>query len=408
MKLTRRIFLKDSALAMVGVGMVPAWLGRSAWASALDGRNKVLVAIFQRGAVDGLNVVIPHGERVYYDLRPTIAVPETAVIKLDPLFGLHPALAAFQPLWADGQLAAVQAAGSPDPSRSHFDAQDYMESGTPGNKSTGSGWLNRALGLDPRMDRSPLRAVAIGAGLPLTLQGHVPAVAIHNLNQFRYGGGPLAAGFAEMYDHASDALLASAGRDTFQALRMVKQLDPRQYRPAAGAQYPNQPLGNSLRQLAQLIKADVGVQVAFADVGGWDNHVNEGGAEGQLAFHLRGFAEAIRAFWTDLGPRQQDVLLVTMSEFGRTVHENGNRGTDHGHANVMFALGGAVRGGKVYGDWPGLAPGQLYQDRDLAVTTDFRAVLGEAVVRHLGARELAGVFPGYHGTPAQFRNILRS
>ncbi|MGH9476365.1 MAG: DUF1501 domain-containing protein [Terriglobales bacterium] len=408
MNLTRRIFLKDSALAMVGVGMVPAWLGRSAWASEITGKNKVLVAIFQRGAVDGLNVVIPHGERVYYDLRPSIAVPEASVLKLDPIFGLHPALAAFKPLWDNGQLAAVQAAGSPDPSRSHFDAQDYMESGTPGNKSTGTGWLNRALGLDPHAGRSPMRAVAMGAELPLTLQGHVPAVAIHNLNQFRRGGGPLAAGFAAMYDHASDSLLAPAGRDTFQALRMVKQLDPKRYRIAAGAHYPNQPLGASLRQLAQLIKADVGVQVAFADVGGWDNHVNEGGAEGQMAGHLLGFAEAISAFWTDLGPRQQDVVVVTMSEFGRTVRENGNRGTDHGHANVMFVLGGGVRGGKVYGGWPGLAPEQLYQDRDLAVTTDFRAVLGEAVLRHLGVSDLAAVFPGYIAAPAQFCNFLPS
>lgn len=407
MQMTRRIFLKDSALAMAGVGMIPAWLGRSAWASGISGKNKVLVAIFQRGAVDGLNVVIPHGERVYYELRPTIAVPESAVIRLDPMFGLHPALAALKPLWDGGQLAAIQAAGSPDPSRSHFDAQDYMESGTPGNKSTDSGWLNRALGSDRLANHSPMRAVAMGAELPLTLQGHVPAVAIQNLNQFRQGGGPLGADFAAMYDHANDALLAPAGRDTFAALKMVQQLDPKQYRPAGEAKYPNQPLGNSLRQLAQLIKADVGVQVAFADVGGWDNHVNEGGSEGQLANHLRGFGEAIAAFWTDLGPRQQDVVVVTMSEFGRTVHENGNRGTDHGHANVMFVLGGAVRGGKVYGEWPGLGAEQLYQDRDLAVTTDFRAVLGEAVVRHLGVRELGGVFPGYGGTAAQFRGYLR-
>ncbi|MGH9466513.1 MAG: DUF1501 domain-containing protein [Terriglobales bacterium] len=407
MNSTRRIFLKDSALAMVGVGLIPAWLGRSAWASEISRRQKVLVAIFQRGAVDGLNLVIPHGERVYYELRPTIAVPQTAVIRLDPMFGLHPALGALKPLWDEGQLGAVQAAGSPNPSRSHFDAQDYMESGTPGDKATDSGWLNRALGLDPRASRSPMRAVAMDTTLPLTLQGRVPAVAIHTLNQFRAGGGGLGAGFAAMYDDAGGALLAPAGRATFQALKMVQQLDPKRYRPAAGANYPNQPLGTSLRQLAQLIKADVGVQVAFADVGGWDNHVNEGGAEGQLARNLKGFADAIAAFWTDLGPRQQDVVLVTMSEFGRTVHENGNRGTDHGHANVMFVLGGAVRGGKVYGDWPGLAPEQLYQDRDLAVTTDFRAVLGEAVARHLGVSDLSGVFPGYSGGTAQFRNWLR-
>ncbi|HET9783461.1 MAG TPA: DUF1501 domain-containing protein [Terriglobales bacterium] len=403
MSLTRRIFLKDSALAMVGIGVLPAWLARSAWAQTPGGRKKVLVAIFQRGAVDGLNVVIPHGERNYFDLRPTIAVAQNQVLDLDGFFGLHPSLAPLVPLWKDGALAAIQAAGSPDPSRSHFDAQDFMESGTPGNKGTDDGWLNRALGRAPRLTgASPLRAVAMDAQLPLTLQGPAPAVAIHDLQQFRLGG-PEAL-FASLYDQSSDALLRPAGEDTFQALKLVRQLDPGRYQPAAGATYPNHPLGKSLRQLAQLIKADVGVEVAFADVGGWDHHVNEGGAQGQLATNLAGFGAALSAFWTDLGPRQQDVLVVTMSEFGRTVKENGNRGTDHGHANVMFVLGGGVKGGKVYGDWPGLAGEHLYQNRDLAVTTDFRSILSEAVARHLGVRDLAQVFPGY--TAAGFRNYL--
>lgn len=403
MSLTRRIFLKDSALAMVGIGMLPTWLARSAWAQTPGGRKKVLVAIFQRGAVDGLNVVIPHGERNYYDLRPTIAVPQGQVLNLDGFFGLHPALSPLVPLWKDGALAAIQAAGSPDPSRSHFDAQDFMESGTPGNKGTDDGWLNRALGRAPHpAGASPLRAIALDAQLPLTLQGPAPAVAIHDLQQFRLGG-PQAL-FASLYDQSSDALLRPAGQDTFQALKLVRQLDPGRYQPAAGAEYPNHPLGKSLRQLAQLIKADVGVEVAFADVGGWDHHVNEGGAQGQLATNLAGFGAALSAFWTDLGPRQQDVLVVTMSEFGRTVKENGNRGTDHGHANVMFVLGGGVKGGKVYGDWPGLAGERLYQNRDLAVTTDFRSALSEAVERHLGVRDLAQVFPGYQ--PSGYRNYL--
>lgn len=403
MSLTRRIFLKDSALAMVGIGMLPSWLARSAWAQTPGGRKKILVAIFQRGAVDGLNVVIPHGERNYYELRPTIAVPQGQVLDLDGFFGLHPSLRPMLPLWKDGALAAIQAAGSPDPSRSHFDAQDFMESGTPGNKGTDDGWLNRALGRahhPPAL--SPLRAIAMDAQLPLTLQGAAPAVAIENLQQFRLGG-PEAL-FASMYDQSSDALLRPAGEDTFQALKLVRQLDPGRYQPAAGVEYPNHPLGKSLRQLAQLIKADVGVEVAFADVGGWDHHVNEGGAQGQLASNLAGFGAALSAFWTDLGSRQQDVLLVTMSEFGRTVKENGNRGTDHGHANVMFVLGGGVKGGKVYGDWPGLGGDHLYQNRDLAVTTDFRTVLSEAVERHLGVRDMAQVFPGYQSSG--YRNYL--
>jgi len=410
---TRRIFLKNSALAMVGIGVLPKWLARSAYASTVGGRKKILVAIFQRGAVDGLNVVVPYGEQVYYNLRPTIAVPRGSLLDLDGFFGFHPSLAALKPLWQQGHLAAIHATGSPDPTRSHFDAQDFMESGTPGMKSTDDGWLNRAIGLDAYAGASPVRAVAMGPQVPLTLQGRAPAVAINNLNAFRVGGpGPQAASitstFEAMYDHSSDAVLRPAGEDTFAALRLLKGLDPATYQPENGAAYPAQALGHSLRQLAQLIKADVGVEVAFADVGGWDHHVNEGGAQGQLANNLRQFGEAIAAFWTDLGQRQEDVVLVTMSEFGRTVHENGNRGTDHGHANAMFVLGGAVRGGKVYGHWPGLGAEQLYQNRDLAVTTDFRDVLSEAVARHLGVEQLGGVFPGYQANPAKFRNYLRT
>lgn len=411
---TRRIFLKNSALTMVGIGAAPQWLARSAWASTVGGKKKILVAIFQRGAADGLNVVIPYGEASYYQMRPSIAIPRSAIINLDGFFGFHPALAGLKPLWDQGHLAAIHATGSPDPTRSHFDAQEFMESGTPGTKSTDDGWLNRALELDPHAGQSPMRAVAMGAQVPLTLQGPVPAVAINNLNAFNVGGGRQPAGmdvgadFATLYDQAADTVLRPAGQDTFAALKMVKSLDPQNYQPAPGANYPNQPLGRSLRQLAQLIKADVGVEVAFADVGGWDHHVNEGNTEGQLATSLRGFGDAINAFWTDLGPRQADVVLVTMSEFGRTARENGNRGTDHGHANVMFVLGGDVAGGKVYGQWPGLAAGQLYQDRDLAITTDFRDVLAEAVERHLGVDRLQDVFPGFQADPSRYRNFLRS
>ena len=410
MAFTRRIFLKHSAMTMVGIGIAPTWLARSAWASTTGGRRKILVAIFQRGAADGLNIVVPYGEQVYYDRRPSIAIPRREVIDLDGFFGLHPAMAAFKPLWDQGQLAAIHATGSPDPTRSHFDAQDFMESGTPGRKATDDGWLNRALAIDPAAGTSPMRAVALSAQVPLTLQGHVPAVAINNLQTFRIGAGPqtamAGADFAALYDQAADAVLRPAGQDAFEALALVKKLDPRAYQPALGANYPNQPLGQHLRQLAQLIKADAGVEVAFADVQGWDHHVNEGNTQGQLANSLRGFAEAISAFWTDLGRRRQDVVLVTMSEFGRTVHENGDGGTDHGHANVMFVLGQSVHGGKVYGDWPGMSAGQLYQDRDLAITTDFRDVLAEIVAEQLGVAQLEAVFPGFQADPRKLRSLL--
>lgn len=414
MATTRRIFLKSSGLAMVGVGALPTWLARSAWASEPAGRKKVLVAIFQRGAVDGLNMVTPYGEADYYRLRPTIALPRQQLLDLDGFFGLHPALGGLKPLWDARVLGAVQAAGSPDATRSHFDAQDYMESGTPGLKSTDDGWLNRALCCEHAAKPSPLRAIAMGPQMPLTLQGRAPSVAIQSLQAFRVGAGPQAAAtdsaFAAMYDGSGDALLRPAGQDTFEALRLLRSLDAQHYQPANGAAYPNGELGQHLKQLAQLIKADVGVEVAFADVDGWDNHVNEGGVQGQMAGNLRQFGDALAAFWKDLGERQADVVVVTMSEFGRTVHENGDRGTDHGHANTMFVLGGSVRGGKVYGDWPGLTPEKLYQNRDLAVTTDFRDVLSEAVARHLGIADpaaLAQVFPGFASSTARFRNYLR-
>ncbi len=408
----RRIFLKNSAMAMVGIGALPTWLAKSAWASTVSGRKKILVAVFQRGAADGLNVVVPYGEPAYYAGRPTIAIPRQEVVDLDGFFGLHPALGALQPLWREQQLAAIHAAGSPDPTRSHFDAQDYMESGTPGTKSTESGWLNRALGLDRHAGRSPLRAVAMGPQVALTLEGRAPAVAINNLSAFRLNGrgaaaNALDADFEAMYDASSDAILRPAGADAFRALGMLKGLDAARYQPAAGANYPNAPIGQRLRQLAQLIKADVGVEVAFADVEGWDHHVAEGNTQGQLANSLRNLGDALAAFWLDLGPRQQEVLVITMSEFGRTVRENGSRGTDHGHANVMFALGGDVHGGKVYGDWPGLEEEKLYQGRDLAVTTDFRDVLSEAVEGHLGVADLGGVFPGFAADARRFRGFLR-
>lgn len=422
---TRRIFLRNSALAMVGVGVLPSWLTRTAWAAEAARRGKILVVIFQRGAADGLNIVVPHGEAAYYRYRPTIAIPRPrgkalrtdAALDLDGFFGLHPALAGLKPLWDQRHLAVVQAAGSPDPSRSHFQAQDYMEAGTPGQPDTATGWLNRVLRAQcPDCEsghshgQSPLRAVAMDAQMPLTLRGPAPAVAISDLAAFRVGYGPVGAIGAEslqsLYDHEGGALLQPAGRDTFAALKLLRHLNPHQYQPAPGAHYPRRGLGHGLRQIAQLIKARVGVEVAFADIGGWDNHVAEGSTEGQLAGRLREFGDALSAFWTDLGDRAEDVLVVTMSEFGRTTHENGSAGTDHGHANVMFVLGGSVRGGKVYGRWPGLEPEQLYQGRDLALTTDFRLVLTEAVRNHLGVADLGPVFPGFKADPRQFRGFL--
>jgi uncharacterized protein (DUF1501 family) len=287
-----------------------------------------------------------------------------------------------------------------------------MESGTPGVKVTDDGWLNRSLhAMPPPSQKSAFRAIALGPSLPRILSGAEPAVALNNINDFSIGGrnskgSPAANAFEAMYDHSVDSVLHGTGEETFDAVKLLKTADPAKYTPARGANYPKGRFGDSLRQLAQLIKANLGVQVAFADIGGWDHHVNEGSTEGQIANVLSEFSQSIAAFWTDLGDLGENTVVVTMSEFGRTARENGNRGTDHGHANVMFVLGGPVKGGRVYGRWPGLDQSQLYEGRDLALTTDFRQVIGEAVARHMGNQKLANVFPGFDNQPEKFLRFL--
>ncbi len=412
--LTRRAFLKSGAMAVIGTAAVPSFLTRAAWGAATTFGNKRLVVIFQRGAADGLNIVVPHAEPSYYAMRPSINIPRARVIDLDGFFGLHPSMSAFKPLWDAGHLAIVHASGSPDTTRSHFDAQDYMESGTPGLKSTQDGWLNRALQSETasqKADAAPFRAVALGSSLPRILSGKASAVAVSNVNSFAIAGGnpaaaPLGNTFEAMYAQSVDTVLHGTASETFEAMKMLKSADPQHYTPAPGANYPRGRFGDALRQTAQLIKSNLGVQIAFTDIGGWDHHVNEGAVEGQLANVLRDFSQSIAAFWTDLGALGEDTVIVTMSEFGRTARENGNRGTDHGHANAMFLLGGPVKGGRVYGRWPGLDPAQLNDGRDLALTTDFRRVVGEAVAHHIGNPDLKTVFPGFDNPARQFLGYL--
>lgn len=412
MSITRRVFLRNGALAVAGTAAVPSFLARAAFGTMPTARNQLLVVIFQRGAADGLNIVVPHGEPAYYAMRPSINIPRNAVIDLDGFFGLHPALSSFEPLWKQRQLAIVHAAGSPDPTRSHFDAQDFMESGTPGVKATDDGWLNRSLrSLPDSMNDSHFRAVAMGPSMPRILSGPELALAINNIADFGVGGhnpsaSPIASTFESMYANSVDAVLHSSGEETFDAVKMLKAADPARYLPARGADYPTGRFGDSMKQLAQLVKANLGVQVAFADIGGWDHHVNEGSTQGQIANVLRDFSQSLSAFWIDLGDLADQTVVITMSEFGRTARENGNRGTDHGHANVMFVMGGPVQGGKVYGQWPGLDQSQLYEGRDLALTTDFRRVIGEAVYQHLGNKSLDQVFPGFENSRSKFLRVL--
>jgi uncharacterized protein (DUF1501 family) len=423
--MNRRFFLKSGgvALASLGAGVaVPPFLGRAVLAqgaqAASGGRRKTLVAIFQRGAVDGLNMVVPHGDTDYYEWRPSIAVARPgrgaqneSAVDLDGFFGLHPALAGLKPIWDAKRLAVVHAAGSPDSTRSHFDAQDYMETGTPGVKSTQDGWLNRVVQSRPDRQATPFRAVSFTQNLPRAMQGRASALAIANLGEFAVRAGrqsqAVQGGFEDIYEQSAAEALRGTGRETFEAINFLRRVNPAQYRPENGAQYPRTPYGNALLQIAQLIKAGVGLEVAFTDVGGWDTHTNQGGARGQLAARLTEFGAGLAALYTDLGPaRMDDVVILTMSEFGRTARENGNRGTDHGHANAMLVVGGPVRGGRVYGDWPGLSADKLHEGRDLALTTDFRDVFGEVARKHLGAADLARVFPRHAATPAKFRGVL--
>ena len=408
MHLNRRFFLRDGALALAGTAALPSFLIRSvmAEAKAANPSARRLVVIFQRGAADGLNVVVPYREENYYTMRPTIAIPADQVIDLDGFFGLHPSLAPFKPLYDQGHLAIVHAAGSPDMSRSHFDAQDYMESGTPGVKGTTDGWLNRALQAEDlnktlrhQQEHSAFRALALGSQVPLTLAGKVPAIALNNIGNFSVGGrgpAPSAASnaFEAMYGESGDRIFHATGDETFDAVKMLRAVDPASYKPADGANYPTNEFGNNMKQIAQLLKANLGVEAAFTDVTGWDTHQNQGGVTGQLSDRLRDFSASIAAFWRDMGDSAEDITLVTMSEFGRTARQNGTGGTDHGHANAMFVLGGKVKGGKVYGRWPGIDDHQLNEGRDLTVTTDFRQVLGEAVTKSIGANNMELVFPG--------------
>ena len=416
----RRYFLKSSGITLASFGLMaaaPGFLHQFANAQVRKndaGKKKVLVTIFQRGAVDGLNMVVPYGDTEYYNLRRTIAIqkPGSAdgAVNLDGYFGLHPSLKPLEKFWQSKQLAVIHSTGSPDNTRSHFDAQDYMESGTPGVKSTRDGWLNRVLQAKNDKNTSPFRAVSMTSNLPRSLYGRAPSVSMTNLADFAIKAGvytkSVQGGFEGIWQENVKDSLSETGAETFQAVNFLKQANPAQYKPENGAVYPNTQLGNSLRQIAQLIKAGVGLEVAFAESNNWDTHFNEGGARGQMANLLRDFGASIAAFGTDLGSKMDDVILLTMSEFGRTAKENGTRGTDHGHGNAMLVLGGSVKGGKVYGDWKGLKNDQLNEGRDLAVTTDFRDVFAEVAYKHAGNKDLDKLFPNYAAKTSNFKGFL--
>jgi uncharacterized protein (DUF1501 family) len=400
----RRDFLKGTVSLLT--------LGQGAWAAAAAGSQRRLVVILLRGAVDGLSVVIPCAEEAYYDARRSIAIappgkPDGA-LALDGHFGLHPALASLMPLWSERHLAFIHAAGSPDPTRSHFDAQLYLENGTPGQSTTRDGWMNRLLLALPG-PRGGTDAVSIGPTLPRILAGKAPVAAVplgpNSAQALPIDQPDIGGAFDRLY--SGDDVLGKSyreGRET--RAKLVELLKERRIADN-GAPLPTGFPGQAAR-LAQLIRRDPAIRLAAIGLGGWDTHINQGGPKGQLAARLRPLAEGIAAFARGSGESWRDIVVVVLSEFGRTVRENGNGGTDHGHGNVVWVLGGAVNGGRVYGDWPGLAPAQLYQRRDLAVTTDFRSVLAVILTRHmrLADRQLEAVLPGAPPEPAELTQLI--
>ena len=411
---SRRAFIKSGGLAMFGIGIggVPAFLARAADSNKLIdnyGKKKILVCIFQRGAMDGLMAVTPFTDTYLQAARPNLFISAakdqkgTPLIDLDGRFGLHPSMKAFETLFYEKRLAIVHGIGSPNNTRSHFDAQDYMESGTPDNKGTSSGWLNRAVGLLGH-DASPFQAVSMTSSLPRSFYGDNPALAISNLNDFRlqtkgnpYTNTVTAKSFEDLYDQTSSDLLKQTGKESFDAMKMLQKIDTKNYKTTNNVIYPPSPLGNSLKQIAQLIKADVGMEVAFAESTGWDTHFNQGNDNGVFARNAADLSNSIVAFWNDLALLQDKVTLMTMTEFGRTVKQNGSRGTDHGRASCNFILGNDVNGGKVHGKVDTLAVENLTDGRDLTVTTDFRSVFSEVADQHLKINKDNILFPGWSG-----------
>ncbi|HMO61023.1 MAG TPA: DUF1501 domain-containing protein [Ferruginibacter sp.] len=407
---SRRIFVKNAALAAVGIGIggVPAFIARAAGMYKIRPpykKSKTLVFIFQRGAMDGLMAVTPFTDTYLKAARPGLFMDaakssEKPLIDLDGRFGLHPGLAAFEPLFKEKRLAIVHGMGSPNTTRSHFDAQDYMESGTPFNKGTASGWLNRAVG-QLGHEATPFRAVSLTSALPRSFYGDNEVLAISNLNDFALNGKGMppvnmaAKSFEELYDATSSSLLGKTGKESFEAVKVLQKADTKNYRPANGAVYPATALGGALKQIAQLIKLEVGLEVAFAESNGWDTHFNQGTINGPFARNITDLGNSISAFFTDLGSLQDEVTIMTSTEFGRTVKQNGTNGTDHGRASCAFVIGNNVQGGKVYGNVQELAPENLADGRDLAVTTDFRSLFSEVAGRHLRLTNTAALFPGW-------------
>jgi uncharacterized protein (DUF1501 family) len=407
-RLSRREFMARGTATAVALS-VPAWLPRVTYAQSASSSD-VLISIFLRGGADGLSLVPPFGDPSYYALRPTLAIPPPGsaanpALNLDGFFGLPPAMAALLPVYQGGQLLIVHASGSTDPSRSHFDAQFFMEIGKPGDLNVVTGWLGRHLASRPpaKVDAA-LRGIGFNYGLPQTLVGAPDTLPIPDPANFGLSGSSSTrtqrlTWLGNAYQVERDPL-RTAALNTQRTITTLSALNINGYVPAGGAVYPGGSFGTALRSTAALIRADMGVEAVQIDLGGWDTHSAQGPINGGMAVNMQQFAQAIAAFYVDMvyANKINNVTLVATSEFGRVARENASQGTDHGHGNAMFVMGGQVRGGRVLTQWPGLADGQLYQNQDLQVTIDYRDILAETVLRRLGNTNLDLVFPGYTPT----------
>lgn len=409
----RREFLQLTLLSTSGLLL----LGENGWAARATGDDKNpkrLMVVFLRGAVDGLNVVVPYSESAYYTARPSIAIPRPSdnggALKLDRQFALHSALSSLMPFWEKGTLAFVHASGSPDSSRSHFDAQDYMETGTPGLKTTPDGWLNRLLDVLPGT-RSATEAISVGPILPRILAGRAAAtnLALGNaaVRPMPLDRPEMQEAFDQLYK-GSDALSVAYREGRSSRKKLLSELTEEMTEADKGAPSPVG-FADQARKLGRLIGRDSTIKIAFLALGGWDTHINQGSVAGQLPNRLKALGETLSTFAQALGPTYSDTVILVMSEFGRTVHENGNTGTDHGHGNAMWVMGGNVRGGKVYGQWPGLSGNELYEGRDLAVTTDFREVVVATLEAQFGlsGTQLEKVIPKGPKPSREIREIIR-
>jgi uncharacterized protein (DUF1501 family) len=396
----RREFIQQGALILGSLPLFPPRLRAGLKAAAAS--SPVLVQVFLRGGADGLNIVVPYADPDYRNIRPALAIgppgEEHGALDLDGFFGLHPRLTGLHSLFQQGNLAVISACGSHHPTRSHFDAMDVMETGG-GLMKLDEGWLNRYLQAS-QSEGGVFRAVALNPTLPLTLSGEAEALALSGLEALQVSESPQMSTYLEaveeLYSSRSDHL-GRVSRSALEAIRLGGSvLDPSSYTPDPAADYGDSEFGRSLRAVAQMIKADVGVEVAAVDLAGWDTHTNQGdGDTGELANALGTLDRGLQAITVDLGSLLDRVVIIVMTEFGRTAEQNGSGGTDHGHGASVFVLGGRVQGGRIYGDWPGLKSHQLYEARDLAVTTDYRRILGEALESHMECRALELVFPDY-------------